>query len=463
MTCSPVDALRVEMPALAVRDDDDARGHYGHDWARRFPSRPTAVAFPKNIEEVRQLVLLANRHSWALVPSGGRTGLSGGAAATEGELVVSLERMRAIHEINPLSRIARVQAGVVTAQLAEAAREEQLCFPIDFASSGSSTLGGNAATNAGGVRVLRYGSFRDWVVGLTAVTGAGDLIRLRHGLVKDATGYDLRHLLIGSEGTLALICELELLLTDPPPERQVLLLALPGLGALGPVLQRLRAQLELHAFEFFDARAMTMVCAALDRGSPFDEAYPMYALVDFPEQQRDVGIGVVETLFEEALAVDGVVAESQAQAKDLWSLREEISASLAARKPYKNDISVRIDQVEKVLHELASLTTQRYADFETTSFGHLGDGNIHFNVLAPETMADEEFAQRCAALSEELFALIARFQGSISAEHGVGLLKKPYLHYSRSDTEIDLMRNIKRAFDPNGILNPGKIFDLARA
>ena len=435
--------------------------HYGRDWTRWWTPAPLAIALPESIAEVQAIVRWAIANHAAIVPSGGRTGLSGGAVAAHGELVASFERMHRILGFDPLDRTLTVEAGVITETVQNAAREHGLIYPVDFGSRGSSQIGGNIATNAGGIRVIRYGMTRAWVGGMQVVTGTGELLDLNRGLVKNATGYDLRHLMIGSEGTLGLIVEATLQLTDPPRDPRVMLLAVPELAAVMRLLALMRESLSLIAFEFFTDKALAHV---LTRGGkrPFEGDSPCYVLVEY--ENRDTGCEAAAlAAFEQAMQCgwlsDGVMAQSQAQAADLWRLREGITESIARYTPYKNDVSVRISKVPAFLADMDALFAREYPDFEVIWFGHVGDGNLHISVLKPEAMAKDDFEKACGRVTGHLCEVLEQHGGSISAEHGVGLLKKPYLSRVRSAQEIALMRQLKRVFDPHGILNPGKLLD----
>lgn len=460
-TTALLDGIRAFIEPASLRTDADSALLYGRDWTRLYQPNPLAVVLPGTIEQVRQLVCYANDHRLALVPSGGRTGLSGAAVASHGELVVSLERMNRILDFDAVDRSVTCQAGTVTEALQNFAREQGLSYPVDFASRGSSHIGGNIATNAGGIKVVRYGLTRDWVTGLKVVTGRGDLLDLNRGLIKNASGYDLRHLFIGSEGTLGIIVEATLKLTRPLHEPNVMVLGVPDLNGLMAIYGVLRGALELSAFEFFSELALRHV---LKKGlhRPFETATPYYVLTEFENPAgrfTDQALQLFEHCTEQGWLVDGVISQSEQQAKELWRLREDISESIAEHQPYKNDISVRISRVPALLEEIDSLLAREYPNFEVLWYGHIGDGNLHINILKPAEMATATFAENCGAVSEHLFATLQRHGGSISAEHGVGLTKKPYLHYTRDATEVGYLRALKQVFDPNGIMNPGKIFD----
>jgi FAD/FMN-containing dehydrogenase len=435
---------------------------YGADRTTRWPPAPLAAVLPASSAEVQAIVQLANRAGIALVPSGGRTGLSGGAVAARGELVIALDRMRRIGTVNTEDATLSCEAGAVTARIQAAAQAAGLYYPVDFASAGSSQIGGNIATNAGGIRVLRYGMTRDWVLGLTVVTGAGELLELGRGLVKDNSGYDLRQLFIGSEGTLGVICAATLRLAPPPPPTAVLVLGTPALAALPVVLAAFRRQCRLAACEFFSEAALARVVARQGLARPFAAATPCYTLIEVEvasDDDLEQALQVFDTLRAAGLVNDGVLAQSEAQTRDLWRLREDISDTLAPWQPHKNDIAVRPSRLPDFIARAEALFAAQFPALEVVWFGHLGDGNIHFNALKPAAWSGEEFQAQGAAISRALGALVQEFGGSISAEHGIGLLRKDLLHHSRSAEEIRLMRAVKAVFDPNHIMNPGKIFD----
>lgn len=448
--------------AERVKTDPDSLITWGKDWTRAYEPKAAAIVFPGSIEDVQAVVRFANEHQCALVPSGGRTGLSGGAVAYQGEIVVSFDRMNRILGFDPIDRQVICQPGVVTEVLQNFAEEQQLFYPVDFASSGSSQIGGNVATNAGGIKVIRYGLTRDWVVGMKVVTGTGELLDLNRGLIKNATGYDLRHLFIGSEGTLGLIVEVTLKLTTPPRDPMVLVLAVDAMESAMDVLRSFQARLPLTAFEFFSEKALGHVIAEKGLQRPCETVGEFYALVEFEnasEQTLDQAMEAFEYCMEQGWALDGTLSQSTAQARDLWRLREDISETISRFTPYKNDISVKVSQVPAFLREVDAIVSSRYPDFEIIWFGHIGDGNVHLNILKPDTLDKALFFQQCAEVSVEIFECVERFGGSVSAEHGVGLLKKPFLHYSRSTGEILAMKALKQLFDPCAVMNPGKIFD----
>ncbi len=452
-----IEALHELLSARQVRTDADALQQWGRDWTRSFTVAPAAVVFPESVDQVVALVQRANAKRWALVPSGGRTGLSGGAVASNGEIVVSFDRMNKILDFNAADRIVRCQAGVITETLQEYAREKGLSYPVDFASAGSSQIGGNIATNAGGIKVIRHGLTRDRVAGLKVVTGTGAVLDLNHGLLKNATGYDLRHLFIGSEGTLGFIVEAQLRLASAPAPQSVMVLGVAQFVDILKVLGRFQAEIALSAFEFFSELALQKVTAYRELRRPLAQPANFYALIEFDAAALETALTVFEACMTEGWVGDGIVSQSDAQAAELWQLREGISESIAAFTPYKNDVAVKISAMPAFLEEVDGVVRDAYPDFEVCWYGHIGDGNLHLNILKPAILSADAFFDRCHYISPRIFDVVQRFDGSISAEHGVGLLKRDFLSYTRSAEEITAMHALKAVFDPNGVMNPGKL------
>jgi glycolate oxidase subunit GlcD len=447
-------------PASRLLTDDASLAFYGRDWTRHYDIAPSAVVFPESKQEIAELVKWARENRIGLVPSGGRTGLSGGACALRGEVVVSFEKMNKILEFNETDRTVTVQPGVITERIQEFAKSKNSYYPVDFAARGSSQIGGNIATNAGGVKVLRYGLTRDWVMGLTVVTGEGEVLELNKGLIKNATGYDLRHLFIGSEGTLGFIAEALLKLTAPPQPLTVMILGLRDLDAVMKVYREFRDRLSLTAFEFFSDIALDIVVNHTHLTRPLTQSCPHYLLIEVENTESSTESAILETFeacVERGWVIDGAIAQSDTQAREFWRLREDISEATSAYTPYKNDVSVLVSKVPQFLEETDRALKIGYPDFKVVWFGHIGDGNMHINILKPENMNREEFIGRCKGVNKELFDIIANLGGSISAEHGVGLVKRDDLIHTRSESEINLMRKLKKVFDPDGIMNPGKM------
>jgi|TARA_Y100000034_G_scaffold134659_1_gene203753 FAD/FMN-containing dehydrogenase len=445
-----------------VRTDAESLDNWGKDWTKHFAPAPLAIVFPKTVEQVQAIVRFANEQKLALVPSGGRTGLSAAAVAANGEIVVSFDYMNQIGEFNAYDRTVVCQPGVVTAQLQQFAEEKGLYYPVDFASAGSSQIGGNIGTNAGGIKVIRYGMTRNWVAGLKVVTGTGELLELNRDLIKNATGYDLRQLFIGAEGTLGFVVEATMRLERAPKNLTAMVLGTPDFDSIMPVLHAFQDKLDLTAFEFFSDKAMAKIMGRGDVPAPFETECPFYALLEFEAISEDIAndaLATFEHCVEQGLVLDGVMSQSQQQLENLWKLREFISETISHWTPYKNDISVTVGKVPAFLHDIDNIVGEHYPDFEIVWFGHIGDGNLHLNILKPENLSKDEFFAKCATVNKWVFEIVEKYNGSISAEHGVGMTKRDYLTYSRSPEEIAVMKAIKAVFDPNGIMNPGKIFN----
>ena len=446
-----------------IKTDAESLEHWGKDWTKHFAPAPSAIVFPKTTDQVQAIVLLANEHNVVLTPSGGRTGLSAGAVAANGEIVVSMDKMNRIGQFYPADRMVEIEAGVITQQLQEFAESKDLYYPVDFASAGSSQMGGNIGTNAGGIKVIRYGMTRQWIMGLTVVTGKGDILHLNRGMVKNATGYDLRQLFIGSEGTLGLITHAQIKLERQPQDLNVMVLGMDNFSDVMNVLSAFQAQINLTAFEFFDDVAVDKLMAHGQVQEPFESRTKFYTLLEFEapyEPIMDKAMAIFEDCMEQGWVVDGVMSQSLAQAEELWKLREYISETISVFTPYKNDVSVLISYVPDFIAEIDHIVSSNYPDFEVCWFGHIGDGNLHLNILKPETLSKNDFFAACQVVNKQVFETVQKYGGSVSAEHGVGMTKKPYLNYSRSETEIEYLREVKKVFDPNNIMNRGKIFDI---
>ncbi len=460
---SALAALSEVLPADALTTDPGELATYGRDWTRVHAPAPSAVVFPRTTAEVAAIMAICDAHRAPVVPSGGRTGLAAGAVAKDGEIVLSLERMSHIGAVDPVAMTVRVQAGAVTERVHLAAAEHGLTWPVDFASKGSSHVGGNIATNAGGVRVIRYGLTRHWVLGLTVVTATGEVLELNGALEKNNTGADLRQLFIGTEGTLGIVTEATLKLTRLPGHLDVFLFGVPDLAAVLALFQAARrGPFAVMAFEMFTDRCLARLERHRGLRSPLSEEAPFHVLLEVEAPHRSALDGWLGEVLEREPVLDGTLAANHEQAAHLWSLREGISESLSATGlPHKNDVALPIAELPAFCAELDRVFEERYPGWEICLFGHIGDGNLHVNVMKPDAMAKPEFLAHVHDADRALFDLVRAHRGSISAEHGVGLLKKDWLGYTRSPAELALMRSLKRTFDPNGILNPGKILDPA--
>lgn len=459
MSTSVLDDL-AKLVKISSAPDDLAL--YGRDWTRVYQPAPSAVAWPRSTEEVAAVLSYCNQNGVAVVPSGGRTGLAAGAVAAAGEVVLSMELLKGMEEVDRLGLTLKVRAGTITQEVHEHARQWGLTWPIDLGSKGSCHVGGNLATNAGGVRVIRYGHARHWVTGLEVVLMDGTVLDLGGGLHKDNSGPELRQLMIGSEGILGVITSATLKLAPEPRGQQVLLFAVESVQAAVELLShaRLTGRLELLAFEFLSSGCMESVIQVQNRPLPFSAPAPGYVLVEVEGALDEPLETWLETVLTEGLVADGVLARSSAERRSLWGYRENITESLGhLGLMHKNDVSVEVARLPEFVKGVQQEVAPHYPG-SVFLFGHLGDGNLHVNVMKPGDMPPAPFWEACRQADIYLYKLLAQLGGSISAEHGIGLLKKNSLHFTRGATGIDAMRRIKRALDPSGLLNPGKVFDL---
>jgi FAD/FMN-containing dehydrogenase len=456
-----IEQLRAIVGPEGIVTDPDELADRGADRGRgNWSIAPRVVVRPRSVAEVQAVVVACGGAGAAIVPSGGRTGLCGGAAATAGEVVLSLDRMHRILEIDRTAGLLRCEAGATVEAVQRAASDVGLMYPVDFAAKGTAQIGGSIATNAGGIRVLRYGSTRAWVSALDVIVASGERLSLGGDLVKDNTGYDLRQLFIGAEGTLGVIVGATLRLVAPPADGVVALCGVPDDASVLALFERARRGLVLQAFEYFEHACLERVLEHRSQvGGPF--AAPSHAYVVLEAEVADAGdlAGVrarVTQLLEAAAGAgeieDGTIASTAAQARDLWSLREDISESLHRHRPHKGDVSLPLGRIPEFLADWRALVAAAMPGARALSFGHIGDGNLHLNVLPAAHAAHD-----LSAYDERAYALVAAHHGSISAEHGIGLLKRDQMHHRWGEAELATMRAIKRALDPGGLFNPGKV------
>ncbi|MBC7385244.1 MAG: FAD-binding oxidoreductase [Cryobacterium sp.] len=441
---------------------------YGADWSGVLTPDPALIAFPRSTFEVASFLSECSRLSLSVVPSGGRTGLSGGAVAANGEIVLSLEKMNRIGRLDASARTLQVEAGAITENIHRRAADDGLFWPVDFASKGSSQVGGNLSTNAGGVRVIRYGLTRQWVLGLTVVTMAGKVFELGGSLEKNNTGIDLRQIFIGTEGTLGVITEAVLKLTSLPVESRtrVLFLELSDFAAVLDLFRQARsASFLISAYECLTAACLREVLSA-GMKSPFpnfdSDSTSVFALIEIEVEEEMVFDAFLETLARDAenqaSVLNAVVAETRKHREELWELRERIAETILSQgEAHQQDLSVGVSDLASFFQGVESRYRTAYPEFEVFIFGHIGDGNLHFFIRKPEKLSSDDFHKRCAESDQMLFEFCQSFRGSVSAEHGIGLLKKDALHFSKSTAEIEYARALKNVFDPENFLNPGKV------
>jgi FAD/FMN-containing dehydrogenase len=447
MDAPPIDRLAAVVGEDHVLVDPSLTAGYERDVTGRFGARAAAVVRPGSTEEVAAVLAACSAAGAAVIPQGGNTGLVGGQVPRGGEIVLSLARLAEIGPLDPVAAQITVGAGVTPAALASALRSSGLTLGVDFGARDSATIGGMAATDAGGAQVLRHGTMRARVAGLEAVLADGRVLRRLSGLVKDNAGYDLPALLVGSEGTLAAITAVRLALV-PAPARVVT--ALLGLGALDDAVAlvgRLRGRLpSLQAADVFFADGLELVCAHRRLPPPLPEEHAVYVLVECGAAEDPTG-ALAAALEDETAVADVAVADDTARRAALWTYREAHNEAVnAAGVPHKLDVSVPPAALAAFA---AAVVDAVGARGRTILWGHLGDGNLHVNVLGPEPDDD--------AVDELVLRLAAAHGGSISAEHGIGVAKRAWLGLTRTPQEIAAMRAIKRALDPAGVLNPGAV------
>ncbi len=441
---------------------------YLTDQRGRYTGAALAVLKPGNTDEVAALVKLCQQYQVPIVPQGGNTGLVlGSVPDTSGRAVLlSLTRLKHIRAVDPLNNTMTVEAGCILQHVQQAAAAADRLFPLSLAAEGSCTIGGNLSTNAGGTGVLRYGNTRELCLGVEVVTAQGEIMSSLRGLRKDNTGYDLRDLFIGAEGTLGIITAAVLKLF-PQPRAQVT--ALAALDTPDQALQLLSLAQQhcgaaLTGFELMSAVCLDLVAKHFPpQRAPFSEPHPQYVLLEMSDNESAVH---AETLFEaligealeQGLIKDAVIASSIAQSKALWQLRENISMAQAHEgKNIKHDISIPISRIGEFIRVTDVLLQQAAPGCRMVTFGHLGDGNLHYNVSAPHGVADNDFIAQQARINRVVHDSVDQFQGSISAEHGLGALKREEILRYKSPVELQLMRSIKQALDPLGLMNPGKV------
>ncbi|ETD72266.1 D-2-hydroxyacid dehydrogenase [Pelistega indica] len=438
------------------------------DWRGRFTGKALAVVRPANVEEIADVVRLCQQYVTPIVTQGGNTGLCGGATpGNKGDAVVLLtNRLNNIIAIDTDNDTITVEAGCILQTIQTAAEEVGRLFPLSLASEGSCTIGGNLATNAGGTQVVRYGNARDLTLGLQVVTAEGEIWNGLKGLRKDNTGYDLRDLFIGSEGTLGIITAATLKLFPKPQAIRTALLAIKDVDAAVHVLSVLKQGFGslLTGFELISSFCIESVRQHLPTVKiPFEvNKSPWYVLIEISDHEdQDHANQLVEKVIgnaiEQGVVQDAIIAQTVQQSNDLWHIRESIPfAEIKVGKGIKHDIAIPISQVSAFIEQTNALLQERFPGVQHIVFGHLGDGNLHYNVGAPDGQ-EEGFLDLQKEMNTIVYDSVARFDGSISAEHGIGQLKKDILPDYKDEIGLALMRKIKRALDPNAILNPGKV------
>jgi FAD/FMN-containing dehydrogenase len=430
------------------------------DWSGVEPVRPLALVRPRSTEQVRAVLAWCHARRVPVVPQGGRTGLAGAAVPLAHGIALSLERMREIEAVDATTRTLGVQAGATVQAVQEAAAAHGLMFGVDFGARGSAQIGGALSTNAGGNGVLRLGMMREQCLGLEVVLADGTVLPMLRPMQKNNTGYELKHLFIGAEGTLGVITRALLRLHPAPAARATMLAALPDFDAALALLGRLQARCGagLAAFELMWRDFVAASLAWQRLREPFDRAYPLLALVDLDgadaAQLHAALEDVLGAAMEQGQVLDAAVAQSEAQVRAFWRIREataELPMHMAP--PINFDVSLPMADIGRFVAHCRAALDARWPGHHTVCFGHIGDSNLHLTTDAATIGHDVE------GLEALVYDLVAEFGGSVSAEHGIGLHKKPWLGRSRTPAELEVMRVLKRALDPLHLMNPGKIFE----
>lgn len=420
---------------------------------------PKALVRPASTDEVITLLKLCHANNQPIVPQGGLTGLVNGADTCVDDIAISLERMNKIEEIDEASRTMTVQAGVPLQTVQEAAESHGLMFPLDLGARGTATIGGNVSTNAGGNRVIRYGMMRDQILGMEVVLADGTLVSSMNKIIKNNTGYDIKQLFIGAEGTLGIVTRLVLRLRPQPVSQDMAFIAVNSFAEVTALLNHLDSKLggTLSAFEVLWQDFYKLVTSPPAKGRPpVAQDYPYYILVE--SLGGDINIdgkrfmATMEQAMEDGMIADAVIATSQAERDTMWALRDDVLQVAQNYPIFTFDVSVSLNKMESYVDELKQSLNSRWPHHTCMIFGHLGDGNLHVIV----GIGDGSPAAK-KAVEEAVYSGLRDRGGSVSAEHGIGLQKKPYLSWSRNDPELALMHLIKNALDPKGILNRGKV------
>ena len=447
------DALQERLTAVVgsrhVLDDPALRKGFEHDITGRYGAPASVVVRPGSTEEVAAILRLCDESRTPVVPQGGNTGLVGGGVPRGGEVLLSLARLNELGPVDALAGQVTAGAGVTLEAVQTHAHEHGLTFGVDHGARSGATIGGMVSTDAGGAQVLRYGTMRAQVVGLEAVLPSGRTVRRLSGLLKDTAGYNVSQLLVGSEGTLGVVTAARLKLVPKLARTVTALVAVPDTAAATRLMRDLRSRAtSLNAVELFFADGMQLVCEHRRLAPPFTEDHPVYVLAECSahEDPLDDLAGAIE----DSLVLDVAVADDTARRRALWAYRDfQNEAVAAAGVPHKLDVTLPLAALAEFEHRVRAVIEQAAPGARTIIWGHLGDGNLHVNVLGPA--ADDERAD------EAVLRLVAELDGSISAEHGVGISKRKYLSFTRSEAEILTMRALKHAFAPHGILNPGAV------
>jgi len=468
LSADAIDHLKAFVGPKGWIDSEEGKAAFLKDERGLYEGRAPLVLRPASVREVAQIVAFCADSRIGLVPQGGNTGYVGGSVPDESgaQVLLSLGRMNRVREVDPVNFSMTVEAGCVLADIQATAAAQDRLFPLSLAAEGSCQIGGNLSTNAGGITVVRYGNAKDLVLGLEVVLPDGQIWDGLRGLRKDNTGYDLKQLFLGAEGTLGIITAAVLRLYPMPKASCTAFVALPTAQAATDLLARLRETCgeAVTSFEYIHRVCLDLVLEGIEGvADPFAKKHPHYVLLELTSSRPDDDLssileGALAEAFEDERVLDAVVAASAAQAAKLWHLRETIpQAQKLGGACIKHDISIPVSQVPAFLERATELCEGVIEGVRVSPFGHLGDGNIHFNLMQPPGGTPEGFLSHYRDIAQAVHDLAAGMGGSFSAEHGIGRLKKAELERYRGGVELDLMRKIKKTLDPLGLMNPGKL------
>jgi len=455
----PVSTLTSTLPSSAWTTDPDIIAPYLTEWRDKYHGRTPLLLTPSSTGEVAQMVRLCADANLAIVPQGGNTGLVGGQTP-QGEVLLSLRKMSAIRDTNPVTNSLEVEAGATLQSVQDAADAINRKFPLSLASEGTATIGGVLSTNAGGVHVLKYGTTRDLVFGVEAVLADGTVFNGLTSLRKDNTGYDLSRLFLGAEGTLGIITAASLKLSPKPGHIQRAMVAVDSPEEALELLDLCRSGSALAMFEVMPRIGLDLVLAHIDnQRDPFTESHPWYCVIDWEVETREEGETIAETrltaAFEAGVAQDAVISQSDTQSAALLALRENMSAAQKHNgASIKQDITVPLDRIPVFLTRADAAVQALVPGARPVAFGHFGDGNIHYNIAQPEGADPAAFLEHWQPVSEAVFDIVDSLGGSISAEHGIGIMKRDDLATRADPVKLALMRKLKSALDPDGLMNP---------
>lgn len=463
-----VDTLRTALGADRVVTDAADLEPFLIEERGLYRGEAKVVVLPRTTEEVRTLVEICAEAAVPIVPQGGNTGLVGGAVAGSGEVLISLRRMNRILAVDPINFTMEVEAGAVLEAIHNAADDEDCLFPLSLGSEGSCQIGGNIACNAGGINVLRYGNTRDLVLGLEVVLPDGRVWNGLRSLHKDNSGYALRQIFIGSEGTLGIITRAVLRLYPKPLDRQTAFCGTPSIDDALRLLAMVRTGTgeAISAFEIISEFSLNLTCKHFGATNPIGQSCSWYVLLELTGAKpghalREAEEEILGQALELGIITDAAIADSLEQAATIWRLRERIPEAEKLEGPsIKHDISLPASQLPQFISKAGNAVVEALKGTRFCIFGHLGDGNLHYNLSPPEGMSDQEFLGRSSDLTDIVHGIVVKLDGSISAEHGIGLHKAEALLHYKDTVELDLMRQVKTMIDPFNIMNPGKIIKI---